>query len=378
MHHRHIERAQLKRKLEQGISIHMPAPRRIGKTWTINRLATDLRDAGWIAVEIDVEGIETPEDFAKKLCQQIEEQLPIRERLTEKLRHRFTSILGGQYNGTPLDALAKVNAIEFAETLIASLNEAQQNTVILVDEIAYFYLMLAQADAKKAHTFAYQMRALQQRYRNVRWLLTGSIGLNTIARRYGIEGAFVDFETYILEPFTPEQALSYVRDPRIQQQFNHLFDADDATFHAMFDDLGWLAPFYLKLIANEVRPSAKGADGISPRATVDDFKAAFEKLLRPNRKSEFAVWPEHINKNLPKNDRDIALYVLETLSQHVDGETTETLLAGAQKRQGSVTKRQVRDVLDMLYNDGLITLSNERYCFRSGLIRRYWKEYGVE
>lgn len=378
MHDRLEERAQLKRKLEQGVSIHMPAPRRIGKTWTISRLAKDLRDAGWTAVEIDVEGIDTPEAFARQLCTRIEGALSIAKRYREKLLHRLESVLGGHQCGTPLDALTKVNAIEFAEALIASLNEEETKAVILVDEIAYFYLALAEADAKKAHSFAYQMRALQQRYRNVRWLLTGSIGLNTIARRYGLEGAFVDFETYILEPFTPEQALSYMRDPKIQQQFNHLFDADDADFHAMFDDLGWLAPFYLKMIANEVRPSAKGTDGHSPRATADDFRTACDKLLKPNRKSEFAVWPEHIRKNLPANDCAVAVYVLDTLAQHADGEQKETLLTGAKQRQGSVTERQVKDVLDMLYNDGLITLLNDRYRFRSGLIRRYWQEYGFE
>ena len=60
MHDRLRERRLLKRKLEAGLSIHMPAPRRIGKTWTIGRLADDLRDDGWHVIEIDVEGMGTP------------------------------------------------------------------------------------------------------------------------------------------------------------------------------------------------------------------------------------------------------------------------------------------------------------------------------
>ena len=378
MHNRLDERALLKRKLEQGISIHMPAPRRIGKTWTVNRLATDLRAAGWVAVEVDVEGIRTPDKFARELCVRIEEQRSVRERLTEKLRHRFGNLLDGLRGNTPLEALSKVNPIEFAETLISSLHDSGEKAAILIDEIAYFFLALAETDVKDANAFAYQLRALQQRYKNVRWLLTGSIGLNTIARRYGLEGAFVDFETYVLEPFTLEQALSFMRDVKIQQQFNHLFDASDADFFEMFRDLGWLAPYYLKMIANEVRPSTKGSDGLSPVATADDFKAAFEKLLQPNRRSEFAVWPEHIRKNLPKDDRDIALHLLNLLSHPAEGENADTLLAGVQQRQGGVTNRQVKDVLAMLSNDGLITLANERYAFRSGLVRRFWKEYEAE
>ena len=64
MHHRMNERKHLKRKLEAGISIHMPAPRRIGKTWTIGRLAADLRKAGWQAIEVDVQGMDSPREFA--------------------------------------------------------------------------------------------------------------------------------------------------------------------------------------------------------------------------------------------------------------------------------------------------------------------------
>ena len=378
MHNRFEDRALLKRKLEQGISIHMPAPRRIGKTWTINRLATDLRNNGWVAVEVDVEGIRTPDKFARELCHRIEEQRTIRERLKQNLLHRFGNVLDGQHGNTPVDALNKVDPIEFAATLIASLNESETKAAIIIDEIAYFFLAIAENNVKEAHAFAYQLRALQQRYKNVRWLLTGSIGPNTIARRYNLEGAFVDFETYVLEPFTPEQALSYMRDSKIQQQFSHVFDAGDKEFGVLFDDLGWLAPYYLKMIANEVRPSIKGADGGLPQASVDDFKAAFEKLLQPNRRSEFAVWPEHISKNLPVDDRNIALNMLGALSQHPEGENEDTLFAGVQNQQGSITKRQVKDVLAMLTNDGLIMRVKERYLFRSGLIRRYWKEYETE
>jgi hypothetical protein len=142
--------------------------------------------------------------------------------------------------------------------------------------------------------------------------------------------------------------------------------------------LGWLAPYYLKMIANEVRPSIAGQGGKLPRATGADFEAAFEKLLQPNRRSEFAVWREHVNKNLPTADRTIALQLLNGLSQTVEGETEDTLLTQAVQIQASTTKRQVRDILGMLFIDGLIAKTGARYAFRSGLIRRYWLGYEAE
>ena len=229
--------------------------------------------------------------------------------------------------------------------------------------------------AQAARTFAYKLRALQQRYKHVRWLITGSIGLNMIARRYGLEGAFVDFETFVLEPFTPDEARSYMRDPVMQQQFNHTFDASDADFDVTFVELGWLAPYYLNLIANEVRPSIEGAGGKPQTATQADFNAAFEKLLQPNRRSEFAIWREHIDKNLPVSDRTVARQILNFLSKDPAGETDDTLLAQVSPHLGNVTKSQLREVLAMLSSDGLITKIGVRYGFRSGLVRRYWHEY---
>jgi hypothetical protein len=271
-----------------------------------------------------------------------------------------------------------VDPINFAETLIASLDESSEKTAIIIDEISYFFLALAECDAAQAHKFAYKLRALQQRYQRVRWVITGSIGLDTIARRHGLEGAFVDFETFLLEPFTSDEARSYMRDPTIQQQFNHIFDARDEDLDYVFAELGWLAPYYLKMIANEVCPSHIGESGKPATATRADFEAAFRKLLAPNRRSEFAVWREHIQKNLPIGDRTIASQLLDGLSQSAAGENLDTLLAQVSNIQANPQRRHIRDILSMLLNDGLIKLDNGKYSFRSGLIRRFWKEYEAE
>ena len=156
------------------------------------------------------------------------------------------------------------------------------------------------------------------------------------------------------------------------------FDASDADFEAMFLALGWLVPYYLDLIANEVRPSQVGKPGECGTATWADLNAAFERLLRPNRKSDFAVWREHIDKNLPKLDRAIAYYVLGALSKSgPEGEQADTLLTQL-SATGTVTRPRLREILAMLENDGLITKIEQRYAFRSGLVKRYWHEYEAE
>ncbi|NKN37419.1 ATP-binding protein [Agrobacterium sp. a22-2] len=375
MHHRKAQRDALLRKLTAGINVQMPAPRRIGKTWTINRLAGDLTAAGWIAVEVDVQGIRTTDSFARILCKRIEAQMPSKERFKTHLLQRLKNLTDGHWGDNPLDVLGKIDPIEFAETLVAALDDDGRPAAIIIDEVAYFFLHLAEQNAKDANAFAYQMRAMQGRYKNVRWLLTGSIGLDPVARRYGLQGAFVDLETFILDPFTAAEARSFLRDGAIQEALTHKFDASDEDFDYLFQELGWLAPFYLKLVANAVRPSGYAQTNGNAIAGRQDFDDAFTTLLQPNRRSEFAIWREHIDKNLPASDSRLASEILSRISQDSDGETFDTLLASLATNAEPKSRGELRDIIAILVNDGLVSKVDDRYRFRSGLVRRYWKEY---
>lgn len=373
MHTRITEREVLKRKLEAQVNIHMPAPRRIGKTWTINRLAEDLRKADWLVVELDVQGMSCPERFAHRLCQKIQGQIPQATGLWTGFKQRMENLVVGDWSGNPLDALSRMAPIPFLEALIEVLSKEHKRSAIFVDEIAFFVLAFADKDPTGAKEFFYQLRGIQLANPSVRWLFTGSIGLDVVAERFRLGGAFVDLERFILEPFTEDEARSFLRDETTQVAFNHRFRASDEDFDYIFGELGWLAPYYLKLVGNEVRPSGSQEDGVLT-ATRDDFKVAIDRLLEPSRKADFAVWKEHVDKNLPQPDRKIARKLLSKLSQGADGETLDTLIANFHPEKA----RQVRTVLDILRNDGLVQKVAERYCFRSGLIRRYWKEYEAQ
>lgn len=373
MHGRESERDTLKRKLKAGQNIHMPAPRRIGKTWTINRLAEDMRNEGWLIVEVDVQGMSAQDKFAKRLCQKIQGQLPTTSGLHAALKNRLDALMGGGWGDNPLNAIGQVDPVAFLGALLGALAKENKQSAIFVDEIAYFVLGLAERNENDAKDFFYELRNLQAEYSNIRWLFTGSIGLNFVSERFGLGGAFVDLTTFILEPFDETEAGSFLRDPATQIGFNHQFHASDEDLKVLFEELGWLAPYYLKLVGNEVRPTGPEQDG-KLTATREDLQVAMEKLLEPNRKSEFAVWREHIDKNLPHTDRDLARGVLGRLSAGADGETLETLQAA----MAPAKPKAVRDILDILQSDGLIDMTKGRYRFRSGLIRRYWQQYEAD
>ncbi|MEM9840842.1 MAG: AAA family ATPase [Pseudomonadota bacterium] len=373
MHERKSERGTLKRKLEAGRNIHMPAPRRIGKTWTINRLAEDMRKEDWLIVELDVQGMSAPDKFARRLCQKIQDQLPKTSGLHAAFKSRLDALIGGDWGTNPIDAIGPVDPVAFLEELLAALEREEKQSAIFVDEIAYFVLGFAETNKDDAKDFFHELRRLQHEYSNIRWLFTGSIGLNVVADRFGLGGAFVDLDTFTLEPFDAREARSFLRDPATQIAFNHSFNASDDDLRVLFDELGWLAPYYLKLVGNEVRPSGEAQGGVLT-ATRDDLDAAMEKLLEPSRKLEFAVWRDHIDKNLPKTDRGLVRKVLNYLSASTDGEVLSTLQSAMEPDK----PKAVRDILGILQSDGLVDCVEGRYRFRSGLVRRYWQLYEAD
>ncbi|MDX2101769.1 MAG: ATP-binding protein [Alphaproteobacteria bacterium] len=371
MHQRETERADLQHLLMDGASIHMPAPRRIGKTWTIDRLAGDLREAGCTVVQLDVEGMRTTRTFAENLCRQIESQAPVMTRVKSHWYERLNTLLSGAWE-KPLDGLAKLNPETFIETLISALHEDHRPTVILIDEIAYFVLALVEADPVQAKDFVYRLRSFQQRYSNVRWLLTGSIGLDIIARRYRLEGAFVDLQTYVLRPLSPEAARSLLRDPAFGTKFAA---TSDDNLNWMLADIGWLAPYYLRLVTREVRLATSAAGTPQPSAGRAEIDAALEAMLHPNHRMVFAVWREHVEKNFTQAEAALAFPMLARLSDHRDGERVETLHTVATAIQGSISIGDVKKVLQMLCDADLLTCRDGRYAFLSNLVRRHWQKY---
>jgi hypothetical protein len=142
---------------------------------------------------VDVEGMTTTREVLRALCARLEATGGFWEQAKGQLMHRLSRVVSGDWRDkTPLQAVGAVEPDAFAEELVATLDAQDRDTAILVDEIALFVLELVRADPHAARAFLYQLRRLQQAYPRVRWGLTGSIGLDVVARRLDLQGALVD------------------------------------------------------------------------------------------------------------------------------------------------------------------------------------------
>lgn len=149
-HQRPAERAELRWHLEQGHSLLMLAPRRVGKTWLLKRLVEDLRGT-WNVILCDVEGKSNEEEFLKHICHQIEVEADVKGKALGRLRHILDQF-GSKDLSTGWQSALATDWRAFAATLVRRLSEDDRPTVLLIDEIALFVMNLQRRDPAAAAT----------------------------------------------------------------------------------------------------------------------------------------------------------------------------------------------------------------------------------
>jgi uncharacterized protein len=372
------ERAELRHLLLNGTSVLMLAPRRVGKTWVMRRLEEDMASASCGAVFCDVEGMSDETEFLKHLCDQIQAQESMATRTTSHVGQRLKQLLSEGGWSTVQEAIGKINWKSFSEALVRSLNTHANPTLILIDELSLFVMAQLRRDQAAALDFLHHLRGLRQRYTNVRWLFTGSVGLDTIARRATLSGALLGLMPFSIEPFSRPVARSFLDDFSQSGRAFRPFELADESFSHLSSELGWLAPYYLEQLGNVIRPT--GAIGVSkyPIVTVADVNQAFETLLSPQCRIHFAAWEEHLTKNFERDDQNNLHTILAACANSPQGEQFTTIQSTLNINQKILSAKETRELLAVLVSDGFFDHDGTRYRFRSGLVRRYWLKYHMD
>ncbi len=377
MHQRLDERAELKHLLVKGDSILMLAPRRVGKTWVMRRVEEDMAATHWGTVFCDVEGLPDEGEFLRHVCQQIEMNESAKTRAITHVGQRLKQLLSDGGWANVQEAITKLNWKGFSETLVRMLNDYEHPTVILIDEMSLFVAARLRDHREVVLEFLYHLRSLQQRFPNVRWIFTGSVGLDVIARRANIGGALLNLTLFSVNPFSGAQARAFLVHLCDTGRVFKPFYLTDEGFGHLERELGWLSPYYIEHIANQIRPTGPTGPNGHPTATTSDIDAAFNALLSPQCRGYFVSWEEHISKNFDKADEERLRIILDACSASPDGEQFATLQAIVGRAHSTTTARELRDFINILTRDGFLSEVDEqrRYRFQSGLVRKYWQRY---
>jgi uncharacterized protein len=371
------EAEKLWRYFKDGRNVLMLAPRRMGKTVLLERLKEEGASHGFRAIVLDVEGYRQEKDFFQQMCASIQEELGAGQAILASLTERLRRVVQGADNlqGDWRNLLLHMDWRLFADHLVAQLEKEKDTDhktwLFLVDEITIFTKALLDSQSVTAASdFLYKLRQLCREHRKVRWLFTGSIGLDTIARRHGFEGSLVDLEIFSLEPFSLETARGFLQ----QIAGKNGATLTEEAVAALCERLGWLSPYYVKKIGEAACEFASPAKEVDAKAA----HLAADSLLDLAHRTYWSTWREHLDKNYPEPERTRLFTILAEASRGAEGASLATLLLTLNRAGGEpLAERGLRDLLDTLEADGYLTAAPDRsrFRFRMNLLRDWWLRY---
>ena len=219
------------------------------------------------------------------------------------------------------------------------------------------------AQRARVREFLYWLRRLRLEFGDVRWLLAGSIGLDTVTTRLNIADSINDLRIQTLGAFDAATADALLA--ALASEYHK--DLSATVRRYIVKRTGWPAPFYLQLIFHELRD----IEGPVARAHVD---RAVENLLGPHHRNYFDYWRQRLFEELGKPEADYAATLLNTCCRAPEGVTRIVLSHSLASviAQPEAREEKLRYLLDILHNDGYLAEDSRRWRFRSPLLREYW------
>jgi len=362
-------------RLDMGQNLLMLAPRRIGKTVLLNHLRDNASTKGYRAIVLDVEGFNDEKDFFRQCCSSIQEELSTGVNVMSAFTHRLKNVLKGDegMSGDWRQWLVQTDWQEFANQLFTHLNDNQDDPpwLILVDELPVFVQSLEERSGKEALSgFLYWLRGMRQKHTNIRWLYTGSVGLDTVARRNNVEGALNDLHPYTLLPYSEGTASSFLDAIATSRGC----EFSNEAIQCILKRLGWLSPYYLERIAEDACLCSEEGQKIEP----EGVENSMDRLLELPKRLYWASWREHLDRNFVEPERSRLYAVLEITAKNPDGVTFDTLISILSSSDATINASILRSILDTLIADGYLN-QNEggRYNFLMNLLREWWLRYVV-
>lgn len=366
---REQEQVRAWRKLA-GSHLLMLAPRRIGKTSLILRLCAKAGEHGRYAVHCSFAKCETESDCVRELFKALATQQTVGQH-SKAVFERVKSVKLGPF-GVDWHEAKPESWRQAGEELGKALAEGSDDWLVCIDELPVFIINLLQQGEdgrRRARAFLYWLRDLRQNhYRRIKWLLAGSIGLDTLAARLGLSDTINDLEPFPLDAFNEATALRFLD----KLASSYAMPLAEELRRAIVTRVGWPVPYYLQLMFSHLRDECLDG-GLPPDEAM--IGMVFEKLMGNSYRTHFDYWRQRLDEELGQPEAGQAALILTRCCQSLAGESKSSL---AQALSTAINDPDSRDkvlnyLLDVLVGDGYLVERDGRYAFRLEWLRVYWQ-----
>ena len=288
-------------------------PRRIGKTSIGRALMAAVGRKGWQSAEVNVAACTDERGFVEKLAAALRPALSsLAVRAGSGLQDLWAGIMGRIKHiklsapgagGLEVQLQQPSEAEDWtqvASELLRLLGKADSPWLIYVDELPIFLFTLIERDPQ--HGVARVRRFLDwfrndvrnmQDYARVRWLVSGSIGLDTLVQNHGMADTINSLKHEGLEEFSPNKALELL------QALHQTYPLGLSNEHLLLavNEVQWRQPYYLQQVFHHLRQTDAAAQTGEQRV-----QTAVNKLAAPGNDNDFHHWETRLTKQMGTTD----------------------------------------------------------------------------
>ncbi len=328
-------------------SIQLAAPRRIGKSWVLYLLEAKAKDTV-LPIHFDLERVHSPYEFIDILATRIKSRTTQMEAALGKLIEQVAKSGHGKMDDYEFPWK------EHLDGILKKLNKHPKPVWLIFDEFPLFLnLFIINGKHEISIQLLDYLRFARDEYRNVRFVITGSIGLHWIIKKLKEKGW--------RNPQNKDQRLTL-----------GVLEEEDAVLltEGLFRGIGAdtnpalelaetvnLHPFYIQKTI-----------GLWHRKNPDEGIADFcgRLALENEDHFEFAELDDRLGDYFGR-EANLARRVLDSLA----GETPTSALDIA--RQLDKEPEEIKRILDNLKMDGYTEVNNNQYHLWPSLFRDWWK-----
>jgi len=371
---------RLYRRLDSGANLYIAAPRRMGKT-AVLRYLEDKSDDAYNAVYVITEAADNSENFFKVVLHELFRSSVVGkiQRLSKKASELFDEFqerfkkLGGF--GIQIEmGKSETSFYDELRNLVKKLDDTHGlKVVIMIDEFPQTVENIFRKSGKdEAVRFLQLNREIRQEATsNILFLLTGSIGLPTLAEKLGATQAINDLNIFEIEPFERDEAKQLTSNLLDSGKIPYSLDCIDY----MLDKLSWFSPYHIQLLVQEFADNFDLKGKTVSKESVDE---AFSKITSRRNDANFAHYYERLSKTFADKELSFALELLRILSRQND----DIQMPQIQALAATFTiDAQYPFVLRTLEFDGYVFRSLKggvsSYRFTSPILKLWWQQYVV-
>jgi hypothetical protein len=248
---------------------------------------------------------------------------------------------------------------------------AEQPTVVALDELPLLVNRVAKRDVADVELLMGLLRGLAGDLPDVRWLISGSIGLEPILHRVGLTGMITHLRSYPIDAWDEGTTTG-----AIEALANTAgLELEAGAAHAVFAHLGLGVPYHVQVLVDEVRRDAARRECM--HVTIDDVRRVYDG---PFLTSAVRAHLLHLETRLRSvlGEGDALRLALDLLTQAAVAEplsgSQATLLSDDLVEDVGQRPAILREVLEILEHDLYLGRQADGWRYRSRLVRDWWRQ----